>query len=801
MPEPMERHDEPPACRYCGAAFAGVRIEGAYCCAGCAVAAGVLDAAKLAGRAAGEATSCPVGDGGGGVDPSIYDDPAVVARYAVPLGDGAHRVHLSLAPLRCASCVWVLERLPTLVPGVTDARVRWHPAGVTVTYRAPATLGAVVAALVRLGYPPRPVEEEAEDEARRLRRAELARIGIAGACAGNAMMLAAALYLGDGFGMDAAVRDVLRTFSAAVGWVAIFGPGREFLRGALAALRTRTPHMDLPVALGLLVGAAAGTWNVVRGSGEIFFDTLSVLVFLLLVGRSLQAWQQRRALDAVRVLRHLVPDACLRFEKGRWVQVATAALRPRDRIRVEPEGVVPADGTVVEGSGAVDEAILTGESEAVAVARGSVVYAGTINAGGPLVIEVEKVGDDTRLGRLGTLVERAASSRARLVQVADRIGGAFVVAVVTLAAITMGLWWTTSPEAGVEHAVALLIVACPCALGLATPLAVAAAGAAGAKAGIYVRDADAFEALRRPRTVLLDKTGTLTFARPQVAEYLGDPGVRERAAALERGVPHPVARAIAAAGKGAHDVEAVHAERGARGVYGRVDGRDVAVGAMDFLAARGVRLDGPLAAAWAEHTARGDSAVGVAEDGRLAGLFVLEAGVRPGAAELVRDLSARGAEVAIVSGDAPEVARAVGRRVGVVPARCHGGVTPEGKLAFVRRARRPVVVLGDGVNDAAALSAADAGIAVGGSAEVALRSAAIFLDRNGIAPVRAAVGLADATWRVVRRNVLLSLAYNAVAVALAMSGRIGPLAAAVLMPASSMTVIASTLWTLGRWRP
>ena len=789
----------PAACRHCGAPLrgAGAFETRGFCCAGCEIAAGLVAPDGLCPYVAGLEEDGP----DDGVAYGALDDPAVEARATEALAGGRRRVRFRLSDLRCASCVWLLERLPSLVGGVLEARVRLHPASIEVTYRRPATLGAVARMLARLGYAPR-LGDGADETDRAARRADLARIGVAGACAGNAMLLAAALYLGDAYGMGAQARSLLRSLSAVVGLVAIAGPGRVFLRGAASALATRTPHMDLPVALGLVVGAAAGTINVLRGAGAIYFDTLSVLVFLLLVGRSLQSWQQRCALSAVAVLRQLVPAAARRFEDGRWRTVPSSALRPGDRVRVDAEAVFPADGVVTAGEGAVDASLLTGETRPVAVAPGSPVHAGTVNAAGPLEVLVERVGEATRLGRIGALVEQAATTRARLVRAADRIGAGFVVAVTALAAVTFAVWWPESPSLAVEHAVALLVVACPCALGLATPLAVAAAAAAGARAGIFVRDADALEALRGARTVLFDKTGTLTEARPSVARYLGDPGARGRAVALEQGIAHPVARAVAASSAPPSvRVARVETGRGLQGVAGVVDGRPVAVGSAAYLASRGVPIEGPLAEAWAAHRAAGRPAVGVAEDGRLAGVFLLDHAVRPGARALVDALRGRGVDVAIVSGDVPEVVRSVGRALGLGPRACHGDVSPEGKLALVRTRRRPVVVVGDGVNDAIALRAADVGIAVGGGAEAALRAAAVFCDRPGIEPVRAVFALADRTWAVVRRNLLVSLAYNAVAVGLAMAGAIGPLSAAVLMPASSMTVVALTLAGLGRWRP
>jgi len=475
-----------------------------------------------------------------------FDDEVFRNLYYRTLADGTQEVEFYLEGVHCAACVWLVEKLPQVLPGVVESRldmrraiveVRWDPQRVR--------LSKIAGTLDSLGYPPHPAKDV---RARQIRRDEnrrfLIRIGVAAACVGNVMTLAFALYGGVFTGIEAQYARLFRWATMLFGMIALAWPGSLFFRGAWAALRTKTAHLDLPIAIGLAAGGIAGTVNAVLGRGEIYFDSLSMLVLLLLIGRWLQRRQQCWANDALELLFSLTPTSARRLDNGAVVEVPIEAVRPGDLVEVRAGDSIPADGNVREGRSSVNRALLTGESQPTAVGPGSAVDAGTINLSSRLVVEVATVGEATRVGRLMQLVEQHSRNRPPIVQFADRIAGRFVRIVLAVAAITFFAWVWFSPAKAIDNAVALLIVTCPCALGLATPLAVTIALGRAARRHILGKGGEVFEALSRQGVMLLDKTGTLTAGRISLVSWNGDEGLRPLVAALERHSAHPIAQAL-----------------------------------------------------------------------------------------------------------------------------------------------------------------------------------------------------------------------------------------------------------------
>jgi Cu2+-exporting ATPase len=765
-----------------------------FCCSGCETVYGVIHSCGLDGyyklRDAAEAVSTAAKPSGRAF--SELDDATFQRQYVRCAADGLVETELYLEGAHCAACVWLVEKLPVVVDGVIESRLDIRRGSVRIVWDARrAALSRIARALDSLGYTPHPARDVASRTLRRREeRRHLIRIAIAGACSGNVMMLAFALYGGAFHGMEARFEGLFRWISTGLGLLCLFWPGATFFRGAWASIRTRTPHLDLPIAVALGCGAIWGAINTLRGAGEIYFDSLTILVLLLLVGRWVQYRQGRWAADSVELLLSLTPTTARRIEGDEVREVPAEALAIGDLVEVRAGDSIPADGVVVLGDSSVDQSLLSGESRPVRVTRGDRVCAGAVNTASPLRVRVEATGESTRVGRLMRMVAEGASRRAPIVHLADRIGGWFVAAVLIIAAGTLAYWLRADPANAVDHAVAVLIIACPCALGLATPMAVTVVLGGAAKRGILIKGGDALERLARPGTLILDKTGTLTKGRPEVVSWMGDPSAKPLIAALEAASNHPLAAALRALGDGvARRVEAQQTTGG--GIAGEVDGCLLIAGTSEFLETRGIPTPEWATAEIRRASADALTPVLIAVAGRVAAVAGIGDPLREDAGVAVREFRRRGWDVHILSGDHPEVVAAVAQSVGVDPSRARGGVSPEEKLDAVRAAssRRPVVMVGDGVNDAAALAAADVGIAVHGGAEASLAAADIYLSRPGLSAVVEVMTASKGAVRAIYRCMAASILYNSITVSLAASGLITPWLAAIFMPISSITVL------------
>jgi P-type Cu2+ transporter len=497
----------------------------------------------------------------------------------------------------------------------------------------------------------------------------------------------------------------------------------------------------------------------------------------------------------VELLYSLTPTSARRVEgdRGEVREVAVEALTPGDIVEVRAGDSVPVDGVIIHGASSLDQSLLSGESLPVSVVVGDNAHAGSVNLTAAIRVRVCTTGAETRVGRLMRLVSDCAARRAPLVHMADRLAGWFVAALVTLAICTALIWWRTSPEFALDNAIALMIVACPCGLGLATPLAMTVAIGRAARREILVKGGDAMERLSRPGTIFLDKTGTITAGRTQLVRWFGSPEAQPLVSALEMQSSHPIAKALVEAldrdGLASPAVD-VHQTTGG-GIEGVVDGRKVMAGSPAFMAAR----LGPLPAALQREIERAAAEaltpVVIAVDQNHVAIAALGDPIREDSPDVIRELQRLGWKIGILSGDHPGVVHAVGQALGLPESACRGGIAPEQKLAIVTEAMRsgPVVMVGDGVNDAAALAAASVGIAVQGGAEASLAAADVYLNRPGLGPVLELLDAARRTVRTIRRNIMVSIAYNVLAASLAMTGLITPILGAIMMPISSFTVL------------
>lgn len=787
-----------------------------FCCGGCRVAYDVIHGAGLESfyDYCERLDQPPPKNEALATDFDELDHPAFQSQHVSVSELGTARAVLSVSGLSCLACAWLIEQLPRTEDGWIDARVDWARRTVRLTYDSRRTsLSAIAGRLARLGYVLSPWETARNDsQLRREGRQRLQMIAIAGACAGNVMLISVALYAGWSTGIEAAHEQLFRVVSGLLAMVAVAVPGREFFRNAYHALRSRTPHMDVTLALGLSTGLAMGIVNVVRDSGEIYFDSLCMLVFVLLVGRFIQFRQQRRAAESVSLLRGLIPRWTFRIRDDHTTErIPIEAVQVGDHLLIPPGEPIPADGEIANGSSHLDQSLLTGESRRISVSDGELVSAGAQNLTGPLELRVTATGEQTRIGRVMRLVETASHERAPIVELAHRVAGRLLIVVIVLAAITLLMWWNTNAETAIDHTIALLIVACPCALGLATPLTIAVSQGRAASRGILVRSGEALERLNRPGRLWLDKTGTVTFGQLEVRVVHGDNSAWSAVAAIESQVPHPVAEALESFANGRigtggvvnqpREVTSVRVDAG-RGVSAQVDGDDFWIGSLEGSRLRNIAVqngDLRLALGWIE---QGWSPIVIAKNGSAVTLAAIGDALRPEAVEAVDRLRRGGWEIGLLSGDHPEIVARYGEQLGLPPELVKGGMSPEDKVREVRadQGTKTVVMVGDGVNDAAALAAADVGIAVHGGAQASLQAADVYLSHAGLEPLVELMAGSRETWTVIRRNLGLSLFYNATAMTLAVCGLMTPLFAAVLMPLSSLTVVgvATLQQTFGR---
>lgn len=738
----------PLACGHCGALLEG---GGPYCCAGCELAAAIVTDAGLQRYYAERAVPAP--------------RPGPLAGLSAlptsPRADGTVECHVAIDGLRCASCVWVTEKVLERTPGVLSARVSYGSGRATFVFDpSVTTVEGVASRIAALGYRPRAAAEAPPDDAD---RDLLVRFGVAAFGAANVMLASVSVYTGWFDGMDARYDALFRWTSLVLATPVTVFSAAPFFTGAAAGLRHRVLSLDLPIALGVAVMYVAGVAATVAGH-DAYFDSLTMLVALLLAGRLLEARGRRRAREAAESLAATLPRVARRVAGDRVETVPIDALTVGDVLELGAGEEVAADGVVAHGAGHVRMALLTGESEPVAVSPGDRVHAGAIVAHGAFRVRVEATGGATLVDRMADALRRA-TDRPAVTGSPDRIAPWFTATTLVAAALTFAVRAAVGGlDSAVGPTVAVLVVACPCALALAQPLAVAAGLGAAARRGVLVRGGDALLRLGEVDVVLLDKTGTLTAGEPEVVD--ADDVTLRLAAGVERSSTHPIARAIveAATRRGialpvAEDV----VETPGIGIEGRVDGRVVRIRAL------------------------GPGEVIVTAD-RFVGRVRLRDVVRPDAAATIAALR-KLAEVRVVSGDHPDVARRVAREVGVDDVAA--GVGPDGKrrlVAALEAGGRRVLFAGDGLNDGPALAAAHVGVAMGSGAASSVLVADAVVARHALAPVVAAIRAGRATRRVIRGNLARSLAYNAVAVLAAALGLVNPLVAAVLMPLSSAMV-------------
>jgi Cu2+-exporting ATPase len=760
------------------------------CCQGCRAAAEWIEQLGLASYYSLRTSPAqkPVPDG----DPATHDSwHADNARHVVrDLGDGLRETLLLVEGVRCTACVWLIERTLGGMPGVVSVQVNAVAQRARVIWReSKVSLIQLLQGLSRTGYRALPLDARGLDDLRRREsRDALKRLLVAGFGAMQAMMYATAIYLGAAATLDASSRDLLRWLGLLVATPVVFYSARPFFAGAWRSLAARRIGMDVPVALAIAAVYAASVFEVVRGSGEVYFDSISMFVFFLLAGRYLEMRARHRARDLTDALARLTPPfADRQLEDGTLQRVGIHELRVGDCVRVGEGGIVPADGVLLDERCRVDEALLSGESTPVTKHRGDRLIAGSVLEEGPVFARIERVGADTTLAGIAALVGRAHAERPRLQMAGELAASKFVARVLALTALTATVWSFVDPARAFPAAVAVLVISCPCAFALAVPAALTRALGALARLGVLVVKPDAIQALAECTHAIFDKTGTLTEVTLSADVQTFDGVSREEAlslaATLARESRHPKARAIAAAHaqRPGASISGVTTQTGL-GVSAIVDGRALRLGRADFAAA------GKLLAHEYE------DAVLLADDSGPIAAFHFSERLRSDARDTIDGLRAQGIEVLIASGDAPAKVASIAARLAVSTWRARA--LPAEKLEWLKELHAGgarVLAVGDGVNDAPVLAGADIGIALADGAELTQASSDIVLKGARLGSISAARTIAQRTLAIVRQNQRWALFYNLSAVPLAALGFVPPWLAALGMSLSSLGVILNAL--------
>ena len=798
-------------CFHCGlpipadAAFATV-LEGRnrdFCCFGCQSVCEAIYGAGLQGyyqRTPEGVLLGPPPEPPKDID--VYDFDEVQQEFTSCSGD-ERAIHLLVEGIHCAACVWLIERGLKREPGVLSVEVNLATKRLHLKWdNSRAKLSDLIKALVRIGYSAVPYDpESAEGASKRTNRAMLFRLFFAGFAAMNMMWIAIALYSG-------ADQDEFRSFFHWMGLLlatpTLLYSGYPFFKGAVGGLKAGHLTMDMPIVLGLSVTFVYSLYVTLTNNqhGEVYFDTVTNLTFVILIGRYLEGMFRHQALSATKRLIELQPRVAMVIKDGVEKMTPIRAVLLGDQVMVKPGYTVPVDGVVLEGRSAVDEAMLSGESAPVHKQEGDTVSAGTVNTSGALLVEVRTQLQDTTLSKIIRLVEEAQSSKAPIQRLADTIVPWFVLVTLLCACLTFFIWNAQDFELALMAATSVLIITCPCALGMATPMSIAVASGLGAKHGILVKNGLVLETLSKVTHFVFDKTGSLTEGKMSVVQSHMAAGIDAhemiaKAAAAERYSEHSTARALVNLAQKQElayrtiEVRDFHATAGL-GIAAIVDGQEIRLGSASWLTQSGVALDEGLQKQAYIWESQAMSCVYMASAGRHVAIFGLADQLRGDAQQLVNELREAGIGMTLLSGDRRPVAEAIAKQLGGMEVIAE--VMPQDKDQVIQRLQKRgeiVAMVGDGVNDAPALIRANVGIALGSGTDVSIDSADIVLMHNELSKVLQATQLSRRTLLTIKQNIGLSFAYNLIMVPLAMMAKVSPLVAAITMPISSLIVIGN----------
>ena len=741
------------------------------------------------------------------VDLDQYDLEEVQSEFVRNLDHGKKQAHLLVEGIHCAACVWLIEKGLSAMDGVDLVEVNLAHHRLNIRWDSNRVqLSSTMQRLANLGYAAAPFNPEAaEGNLQRRNRSLLFRMAFAAFGMMNIMWISIALYAGAFSGIDIEQKQFFHWVSFFIATPVLLYSGWPFFRAAFKGLQQARLTMDLPIVIGSLATWSYSFWVTINRSGEVYFDTVVTFLFVILVGRYLEGLSKRNASSAALKLMELQPKLATRLivgsedEEGEE-RISTRKLSVGDRLLVRPGEKVPADGVVISGRSNVDESMLSGEARPVLKVSEDSVVAGSINLDGSLTIEVRLIGADTALAHIVALVEEAQGTKAPVQRLADRIVPWFVAATIGLALLTFLYWVRSDFDTALLAAVSVLIITCPCALGLATPMGIAVGVGAGAKRGVLVRNGEALETLSAVTHVVFDKTGTLTEGKMRVVDVVTLPEFEKEqiiriAAALESQSRHPLASAMVDAARlfPALACESFVSENGL-GVKGQVEGRAVVIGNLRLMQREGIDGLDQFSTQIKEIEKSGGTAVAVSIDGHLSAVVDIQDRPRDEAEALIKSIQQMGISMTMLTGDSYQTAKELQQQLGDMNVVAE--LLPEEKEAEIRKLQEReerVLMIGDGVNDAPALARADVSMAMGSGMDVSMACADIVLVSSDLSRVSFAMSLAQKTLSTIRQNISISLAYNLILVPAAMAAFVTPVFAAVAMPISSLLVIGNAI--------
>jgi len=725
---------------------------------------------------------------------SLYDKPELQKDFVTEEAGQVREASLILEGIVCAACVWLNERHVMALPGVIEFRINYSTRRARVKWDDNKIhLSDILKAIAAIGYVAHPFDAGRQEKLHKRERSRAMRgLAIAGLGAMQVMMLAVAMYAGEGEGMDQDLRQFMRWISLLITFPVVFYSAAPFFKSAWRDIKFRQLGMDVPVSLAIGAAFIASIWTTVQNQGEVYYDSVTMFTFFLLAGRYLEMMARHRAGQAAEELIRLLPVTATRVREYGDEVISASELQVSDLLRIKPGETVPADGIIVEGESSIDESLLTGESVPVSRKISHRIIGGSINIESPLIMRVEQVGEDTVLSSIVRLLDRAQTEKPKLAQLADRVAGWFVAIILMLTGLIAWYWWQHDPAHAFSISLSVLVVTCPCALSLATPAALVAATGQLTRMGLLTTRGHALETLAKATHIVFDKTGTLTQGRLQLEDVICFKGLSRQqalsiAAALETGSEHPVAKAIIESATDLDEVSDSFAYTG-RGMQANIAGKLYRVGKLDFVTELN-RQEFSHAVFSQQKTV-----IALGDEQDVLALFVLSDVIREQADTTIAALQAMGIEVSLLSGDQAGIVNAVAKQLGINNKQ--SGLLPEEKLQQVQAMQRKgdiVVMVGDGVNDAPVLAAAQVSVAMGAGSQIAHASADMVLLSERLPHVVEGVVMARRTLSVIKQNLIWALAYNALALPMAAAGWVAPWMAAIGMSVSSLVVVLNAL--------